>query len=184
MSGAVLLAGLGSPSMAEPTAVQILKNPAGDCSEHCLLFTTLCRAAGIPGVYVPLLYDARYEDGRFSGVFPIDERAPALVRRRVEPRLGRAGYPGEPLVAITEATHDRLAVEIARGCTRGCRFCQAGMVTRPVRNRPAAEVVSLVDDGITTTGNDEVSLLSLSASCVRPEGEHLASVSSGRQVRA
>ena len=124
----------------------------------------LARAAGVPGLYVPSLYEARERDGRFEGVFATDERAPALIRRRLEPALGRAGFPACPLVPITEATHDRLAVEIARGCTRGCRFCQAGMVTRPVRNRSVDDIVAIVEDGIAATGYDEASLLSLSAS--------------------
>jgi radical SAM family uncharacterized protein/radical SAM-linked protein len=121
-------------------------------------------AADTPGFYAPSLYAERRRDGRFDGVSPTTADAPATICRRVEPALGRAGYPSEPLVPITEATHDRLAVELARGCTRGCRFCQAGMVTRPVRNRPPDDVVTLVDRGLASTGYDEVSLLSLSAS--------------------
>jgi radical SAM family uncharacterized protein/radical SAM-linked protein len=124
----------------------------------------LARAAATPGFYVPSLYEVRERDGLFEGVAPIDGRAPSLVCRRVERALGRESHPASPLVPITQATHDRLAVEIARGCTRGCRFCQAGMVTRPVRNRPVDDVLALVDDGIASSGYDEVSLLSLSAS--------------------
>jgi radical SAM family uncharacterized protein/radical SAM-linked protein len=123
----------------------------------------LVRAAGIPGVYVPSLYRAEEVSGASAAV-PADPRAPARVCRRLERSLGRSNYPARPVVPITEATHDRLSIEIARGCTRGCRFCQAGMVTRPVRNREVADVTSLVDEGIASTGYDEVSLLSLSAS--------------------
>src|SRR5204862_8356161 len=72
-------------------------------------------------------------------------------------------YPAKPLVPLAETVHDRLNVEIFRGCTRGCRFCQAGMITRPVRERPAEQVRTMVRDGLDRTGYDEVSLTSLSS---------------------
>ena len=110
---------------------------------------TLAMAAGIPGVYVPSL-----------GI-------QTTVVRRVEPTLGYDSHPNCPIVAGTEATHDRFALEIMRGCTRGCRFCQAGMATRPVRERAVDDLVRLVEEGLATSGFDEVSLLSLSPSDYR-----------------
>jgi radical SAM family uncharacterized protein/radical SAM-linked protein len=124
----------------------------------------LRRAAGVAGVYVPSLYRAERDGERYLGTVPTDAAAPRTVARRVEPSLGYASHPSCPIVPITEATHDRLALEIMRGCTRGCRFCQAGMVTRPVRTRGADDLVRLVDEGLASSGYDEVSLLSLSPS--------------------
>jgi len=100
----------------------------------------------------------------YSGTVPTDSVAPARVERRVEAVLPYAFHPSAPLVPATESTHDRLAIEISRGCTRGCRFCQAGMVTRPVRECPKDDVARLVREGIAASGYDEVSLVSLSAS--------------------
>jgi len=125
----------------------------------------LRRAAGVPGLYVPSLYrEERDAQGRYAGTAPSDPAAPRVVARRVEPALGYDSHPARPMVPITEATHDRLSLEITRGCTRGCRFCQAGMATRPARLRPADDLVRLVDEGLAATGYDEVSLLSLSPS--------------------
>jgi len=135
---------------------------------------TLRRAAGVRGIYVPSLYAERREGGRYAGTVPIDAAAPPVVARRVEPTLGPGSHPARPIVPITEATHDRLALEIMRGCTRGCRFCQAGMVTRPARMRSVDDLVDLVEEGLSATGYDEVSLLSLSPSDYPCLGELVA----------
>ncbi len=134
----------------------------------------LARAAGLPGVYVPSLYEERIAGGSYAGTFPRVDGArvsagngvevPARVHRRAERSIDYAGHPSVPVVPVTETTHDRLAVEIMRGCTRGCRFCQPGMITRPVRPRPIEDVVRLVDEGLAASGYDEVSLVSLSTS--------------------
>jgi radical SAM family uncharacterized protein len=114
--------------------------------------------AGVPGVYVPSLYRVE-PDGR---VVPDDPAAPALVEKRTIVDLAAWPYPKRQLVPLTEVVHDRLNVEVFRGCTRGCRFCQAGMITRPVRERPVAQVTEMVAEGLARTGHDEVTLTSLS----------------------
>jgi radical SAM superfamily enzyme YgiQ (UPF0313 family) len=93
---------------------------------------------------------------------PDDPAAPAVVHKRTIVDLAAWPYPKHQLVPLTEVVHDRLNVEVFRGCTRGCRFCQAGMITRPVRERPAAQVTEMVREGLARTGHDEVTLTSLS----------------------
>jgi radical SAM family uncharacterized protein len=119
--------------------------------------------AGIEGVYVPSLYEATYlPDGRLEATRPIDPAAPERVEKRTIADLAEWPYPKRQLVPLTEVVHDRLNVEVFRGCTRGCRFCQAGMITRPVRERPAEQVREMVRQGLRRTGYDEVALTSLS----------------------
>src|SRR5690606_18114660 len=113
--------------------------------------------AGVEGVYVPSLYEAAYHpDGTLAGTTPIDPAAPEKVEKRTIADLADWPYPKQQLVPLTEVVHDRLNVEVFRGCTRGCRFCQAGMITRPVRERPAEQVASMVQQGLRRTGYDEV----------------------------
>ena len=117
--------------------------------------------SGVTGVYVPSLYRAEFDGDRLSGIVPIDD-APPVVEKRTVADLADWPYPKNQLVPLTEVIHDRLNVEVFRGCTRGCRFCQAGMITRPVRERPAEQVRTMVAEGLRRTGYDEVSLTSLS----------------------
>jgi radical SAM family uncharacterized protein len=117
----------------------------------------------IDGVYVPACYEAGFEGGRLHGVVPRWEGVPAQVDKRVIGDLAEWPYPKQQLVPLVEVVHDRLNVEIFRGCTRGCRFCQAGMITRPVRERPAEQVRAMVRRGLDRTGYDEVALTSLSS---------------------
>ena len=119
--------------------------------------------AAVPGVYVPSMYEVSYDGPALAGVTPRYPDVPAEVAKRTIADLAAWPYPKHQLVPMTEVVHDRLNVEIFRGCTRGCRFCQAGMITRPVRERPASQVRQMVSDGLRRTGYDEVSLTSLSS---------------------
>jgi len=117
----------------------------------------------ITGVYVPSMYDVEYaDDGCIASVSPRYGDVPAVIEKRTIADLGEWPYPKNQLVPLTEVVHDRLNVEVFRGCTRGCRFCQAGMITRPVRERPADQVRHMIKDGLRRTGYDEVALTSLS----------------------
>lgn len=123
--------------------------------------------ASIWGVYVPSLYHVHYqENGTLSYVEPAANEAQFPVIKRIVPKLPPS--PTRLIVPYVDITHDRISIEIMRGCTRGCRFCQAGMITRPVRERPIEEIVNTVEQTLTTTGFNEVGLLSLSSSDYSP----------------
>ncbi|HVF19257.1 MAG TPA: TIGR03960 family B12-binding radical SAM protein, partial [Mycobacteriales bacterium] len=124
----------------------------------------LLRLAAVKGVYVPSLYDVEYlPDGRIKRVVPTTTRAPYRVQKRTVMDLDEWPYPKAPLVPLAETVHERMSVEIFRGCTRGCRFCQAGMITRPVRERSITGIGEMVERGLAATGYEEVGLLSLSS---------------------
>ncbi len=118
--------------------------------------------AKIAGVYVPSMYKVVYDGAFTAEVTPRYPDVPATVEKRTVADLADWPYPKQQLVPLTEVVHDRLSVEVFRGCTRGCRFCQAGMITRPVRERPAEQVRTMISDGLARTGYDEVALTSLS----------------------
>lgn len=126
--------------------------------------TILKRLCGIRGVYVPALYDVKYnEDGTIASMKPNCPEAPEKVLKAIIPDLDKAFYPTEIPVPYMEIIHDRIMLEIMRGCTRGCRFCQAGILYRPVRERSLEHLVELAQQLENTTGYEEISLSSLSS---------------------
>ena len=129
------------------------------------------RLAEIPGVYIPSFFEVEYAgDGKISRTIP-RKGGNDRIRRRFLADLETARYPDAPVIPFMKTVHDRVSIEIARGCTRGCRFCQAGYIYRPVRERSPEKVLDCVAHSLRATGFDEISLLSLSTgdySCVEP----------------
>jgi radical SAM family uncharacterized protein len=124
----------------------------------------LLRLAATGGVYVPRFFDVDYhEDGRIAAYRPNRPGVPPVVQKHTVMDLDQWPYPKKPIVPTAESVHERYSVEIFRGCTRGCRFCQAGMITRPVRERNQETVTRMVEEGVKSSGFQEVGLLSLSS---------------------
>ncbi|MEC9488134.1 MAG: TIGR03960 family B12-binding radical SAM protein [Halanaerobium sp.] len=120
--------------------------------------------AGEPGLYIPNLYRIEYDEkGRVEEIKP-EEGAPARIDKVVVQDLDRSFYPANFIVPYQEVVHERVMLEVARGCTRGCRFCQAGMVYRPVRERSLDTLLEQAEKLVASTGYEEISLVSLSSS--------------------
>jgi len=125
----------------------------------------LRKAAGVPGIYVPSLYEVSYkEDGTIAEFKPIEENVPATVQKQVVMDITNTYYPKAPVVPFIKATQDRVVLEIQRGCIRGCRFCQAGMLYRPTRERDVEFLKQKAVEMLDATGHEEISLSSLSSS--------------------
>ena len=151
--------GDGEQAVLEMTAI-IRQAKADGLSRH----DTLLELAKTGGVYVPRFYDVEHlPDGRIGRVAPNHPDVPWRVHKRTVMDLDEWPYPKQPLVPLAETVHERMSVEIFRGCTRGCRFCQAGMITRPVRERSITGIGEMVAAGLAATGYEEVGLLSLSS---------------------
>lgn len=151
--------GDGEEVMTELNRVILERKEKGLSRIECLR-----KLAKLEGVYVPSLYDVTYnEDGTVRAVTPNCPEAPAVIRKRVVTDLNQTYYPEEIPVPYTEVIFDRIMLEIMRGCTRGCRFCQAGILYRPVRERSMKKLIELAEKLQQSTGYEEISLSSLSS---------------------
>lgn len=125
----------------------------------------LKKAAQIPGIYVPSLYQVTYhEDGTILAFTPLEKDIPSVIEKQVVMDMTEASYPEKPLVPFIKATQDRVVLEIQRGCIRGCRFCQAGMLYRPTREKKLTALKKYASSMLKNTGHEEISLSSLSSS--------------------
>ncbi len=138
----------------------------------------------VPGLYIPRFYQPVYSPGgAIAGMMPLEAAAPVRILKRLMPTLPPT--PIRQLVPNVEVTHSRGVIEIQRGCTRGCRFCQAGSITRPVRERPSDEIVETIAAMLDATGYEEIALLSLSSadySAIQPLLEHILERFRGRHL--
>jgi radical SAM family uncharacterized protein/radical SAM-linked protein len=141
----------------------------------------IAKLAEVNGVYIPSYYNAKYKAGSFAGIEKLNERAPDVINARKIDELRDEYYPEKPIVPFVEIAHDRLAIEIMRGCGRACRFCQAGVIYRPKRERKADEIARQVKKSIETTGFSEITLLSLSSSDYSEIESLVSSISPGLQ---
>ncbi len=125
----------------------------------------LRRAGKLPGIYAPRFYETAYhEDGTIKSFLPVEEGVPAIIRKEVQMDVTDTYYPLKPVVPFIKATQDRVVLEIQRGCIRGCRFCQAGPIYRPVRERDVETLKKYALEMLKNTGHEEISLSSLSSS--------------------
>ena len=152
---------LGDGEQAVLEMTEVLRQAKRDGADR---EEVLLRLARTGGVYVPRCYDVDHlPDGRICRVAPNRPDVPFRVHKRTVMDLDEWPYPKQPLVPLAETVHERMSVEIFRGCTRGCRFCQAGMITRPVRERSITGIGEMVETGLAASGYEEVGLLSLSS---------------------
>ena len=123
------------------------------------------KACQIDGIYVPMFYDVTYhEDGTIDHFFPVNKHAPSVIHKQVVMDVTNTTYPQAPIVPYIKVTQDRVVLEVQRGCIRGCRFCQAGMLYRPTRERDVETLKQYAYNMLKNTGHEEISLSSLSTS--------------------
>lgn len=152
---------LGESEEALPLLLkEIIVHKQNSLPKEELLIQLSC----LKGVYVPSFYNPLYSDGWFSGLEKLVKQAPDSIDKNYVADLDSAPYPTAPIVPYIQTAHDRAVVEIFRGCSRGCRFCQAGYIFKPVRRRSLGKIVETARDLIDATGYDELSLSSLSSS--------------------
>ena len=126
---------------------------------------TLERLSKLRGIYIPSFYRDEYDEkGVYGGLTPLQAQFPRTIQTQIVSELKKDSYPQKPLVPLIEVTHDRLAVEVMRGCTEGCRYCNAGMIYRPIRERNEDDIVRYTTEVLEQTGYEEISFLSLSIS--------------------
>lgn len=141
--------------------------------------------AQIEGVYVPSFYDVEYDGDRIKSITPNCPEAPKKVKKRIIRDLDSVYYPEKIIVPFVEIVHDRIMLEVFRGCIRGCRFCQAGMIYRPVREKKPDTLIKSVEKLIASTGYDEISLSSLSTSdytCLREFTDKLLDITEKEKI--
>lgn len=148
---------------AEEMIEEILETIQQGKKERMKKQELLLRLSKIPGVYVPQFYQVKYNsENRFESIVPKLPDVPEKIKVRTIPQLKNEHYPQTPIIPFLETTHDRLTIEIMRGCPKRCRFCAATIVYHPKRERPVEEIVKQAESGIANSGWDEISLLSLS----------------------
>ena len=155
----------GPADLAKAGPAESAADPENSGDTAGLKLAFLRRIARLDGVYVPAFYEPCYnEDGTLREMKVLDPAAPEKVHRAIVSDIEKVSFPTKNLVPLIETVHDRSVVETFRGCTRGCRFCQAGMIYRPVRERTKETILKLAMEQLANTGHDELSLLSLSTS--------------------
>ncbi|MBR6917806.1 MAG: TIGR03960 family B12-binding radical SAM protein, partial [Clostridia bacterium] len=154
--------GEGEEALPEISRLYMEMKDAGEFTRDKFLYRA---ATELEGFYVPSLYDVKYNaDGTVASYTPKDAAVPARVRKRLVADLDRAYYPTDPPLPLIEAVHNRITLEVFRGCIRGCRFCQAGMIMRPVREKSPDVLCRQARECAANTGYEEISLSSLSIS--------------------
>lgn len=148
----------------EKVLPELLRRRAAQLCAGRSRFRSLVELASLPGVYVPSFYRPVYHGISLAGLERLHPAAPERVKKSIVPDLETVPYPVRPIVPHLQSVHDRAVLELFRGCARGCRFCQAGVVYRPVRRRSKDTLIKLAREMVNSTGYDEISLASLSSS--------------------